>query len=129
MLPYKNRLIKRKDFEIVHRKGIFYSSGNIFLKIRENNIQETRIGVVIGLKFSKKATERNQVKRVLREYFRNRIREIKRGYDIIIMARKDAKERPRDVDWPNALKSALIKGNLVGSVDDRSLEQKKASKN
>lgn len=92
MLSYKNRLIKRKDFEKVRRFGSFLSHGCVAIKILKNGLPETRIGFVAGIKFSKKATDRNLVKRRLREIFRNRLNDFQRGLDIVVMVRRVGKE-------------------------------------
>ena len=93
MLPLKNRLTKRKDFENVIRKGKGRFFENIGLKFLKNGLENTRIGFIIGLKFSKKAVARNEMRRFLRETIKRYIYQIERGYDILILARKKDKER------------------------------------
>jgi len=98
MLPRKNRLIEAKDFEVINRRGTFFSFGEVFLKVRENNSEETRVGFSIGLKFSSKAVERNRVKRQLRDIFRKNIDKLKKGHDLMISLRKSSqKQFSRDV--------------------------------
>jgi len=48
----------------------------------------TRIGIVVGKKFSKKAVERNRVKRILREEVRKLYGQLDTGYDIVIFVKK-----------------------------------------
>ncbi len=93
MLPYKNRLTKRKDFEKVYKKGTFYALNNLTMKILENDLEEPRIGFVVSLRFSKKAVERNLAKRQLREIFRSRLENIKKGADIVVSIRKREGEK------------------------------------
>lgn len=93
MLPFKNRLTKKKDIESVQKRGLFFSDGNIAIKYFENNQADTRVGFIAGLKFSKKAVARNQVKRQLREIFQNNLKNIKKGVDVVVMARKRDDER------------------------------------
>jgi ribonuclease P protein component len=88
MLPYKNRLINRGDFERVYRYGNFFSFGNITLKVGKNKLNLTRIGFSVGIKFSKKAVERNRIKRQLREIVHKNLNKIKDGFDLVVMIKK-----------------------------------------
>lgn len=73
----------------------------------------SRIGFSVGLKFSKKATERNKAKRLLREAARRHATELVNGYDIIIFF----KHRPAKFDL----------GMLTGDIG-RLLEKNKLLK-
>jgi ribonuclease P protein component len=88
MLPRKNRLIKKTDFNNVYRKGVFLSEGPLSLKIISNESGITRIGFSIEKKFFKKATVRNRMKRLLREAFHQNLGIIKRGFDIVVFYKK-----------------------------------------
>lgn len=92
MLSYSNRLIKRKDFERVRKFGSFSSHGCVAIKTLKNGLPETRIGFVAGIKFSKKAVDRNLVKRRLREIFHTRLQNIQTGLDMVVMVKKNGKE-------------------------------------
>lgn len=113
MLPFKNRLVKRKEHERVQKLGNFTSSKNIAIKAMKNDSQETRIGVIVGLKYSKKAVERNQVKRALRDIIQPELKNIVRGYDIVIMARKKEEEKTRSINFKKNIIEALEKGQLL----------------
>jgi ribonuclease P protein component len=93
MLPFKNRLTKRKDFDRVQKVGQFFSEGNLAVKMAANESGETRIGFVVGMKFSKKAVERNLAKRQLREIFRRKLPVFKKGFDVAVMIRKREHEK------------------------------------
>lgn len=116
MLPFKNRLVKRKDFEEIQKKGTFFSQGNIAVKFIENGTRETRIGFSVGLKYSKLSVARKQATRMLREIFRSKLRQIKRGMDIDVIIRKKSNEKillkkvQQDVE-DVLVKSGLIKNN------------------
>ena len=84
MLPLKNRL-KKKDFKEVFKKGKGFKQGPLFLKVLSNNLQKSRFGFVVGKKIFKKATERNKIKRQLREMVRARIEKIQKGADVILI--------------------------------------------
>ncbi|MFA5013611.1 MAG: ribonuclease P protein component [Candidatus Paceibacterota bacterium] len=92
MLPLKNRLKKKKDFEKVFKKGASTKGAIFFLKAVFTQNQNTRIGFVVSKKISNKAVVRNKVKRRLRAIMRKLILQIKDGYDMIIVASPIAKD-------------------------------------
>lgn len=93
MLPFKNRLVKRKDFDKIQQRGNFFSEANIAIKIVKNDLPDSRIGVIVGLKFSKKAVERNHAKRQIRDLAQKSLPHLKKGFDIMIMIRKKEGEK------------------------------------
>ncbi len=84
MLPKRNRLKKNKDFENVFKKGQGFKEDFLYLKIKENNLKSSRFGFVVSKKFSQKATERNKIKRRLRELVKAKLPKIKEGIDGVI---------------------------------------------
>jgi len=113
MLPRKNRLIEAKDFEVISRTGSFFSFGEVFLKVKRNNSEETRVGFSIGIKFSPKAVERNRVKRQLREIFRKNIKEIEKGVDIMVSLKKSNKKEFSINDLERDTLAVLKKAKLI----------------
>lgn len=116
MLPSKNRLKKKKDFERVFKKGKGFKEGFLFLKIAKNNLKVNRFGFVVAKKFSKKAVLRNRVKRRLREALKMKLPKIKRGYDgVLVVAKglgnKDFQEIEKIVD-KLFRKAGIIKDKL-----------------
>ncbi len=89
MLPKKNRLTKKEDFERVSSKGSYFSFQNISIKIARNDLSFPRVGFSIGKKISTKATDRNRIKRVLRESFQKYLPKIVAGVDIVVYFKKD----------------------------------------
>lgn len=86
MLPKKHRLVKKKDCEKVWRYGRSFFKEEIGFKALKNNLSISRFGFVVGTKVSKKAVQRNKIKRQLREIIRLKIKSIKTGYDFLIIA-------------------------------------------
>lgn len=83
--------------------------------MKKNGRKETRIGFSIGLNFSKKAVERNRVKRRLRNIFHKHIKEIKKGLDIVVIMKKDKKQV---FDWEKLNSNAgsiLAKAKLINN--------------
>jgi len=85
MLPKENRLKKKNDFERVFKIGHGCKDGFLYLKIVKNNLEPSRFGFVVGLKFSKSAVKRNKIKRWLRELSRLNLQIIKKGLDCVVV--------------------------------------------
>lgn len=85
MLPKKNKLKKKTDFKKVFDKGKYYGSSFISLKALKNDLEYSRFGVIVGSKISKKAVERNKIKRRIE----NSIKETKKNIDIVIMVKPE----------------------------------------
>ena len=60
---------------------------NVLLLARENGLGHPRIGMVIGKKSVKLSVERNRLKRLIRESFRQH-QALLGGWDIVVVARK-----------------------------------------
>lgn len=89
MLNKINRLTKEKDFENLFKNGQAFHSQLFNLKIVRNKLNNTRFGFIISKKVSKKAVERNKIKRRLREVIRKEIEQIKNGYDAVIIVKNN----------------------------------------
>jgi ribonuclease P protein component len=113
MLPYPNRLIKRKDIEAVHKYGTFYSFGSVIAKIKKNDLSVSRVAVVVGIKYSKKAVERNQAKRMIREAAREILASLERGEDIVLIAKKNTREGAKKTTWQTDVQEIFKKAGLV----------------
>lgn len=85
MLARQFRLSKEKDFKKIFKFGKFVRAGVFSLKILANNLENNRYGIVISSKVSKKAVERNKLKRQFRAAIRELDGQIVRGFDLIIM--------------------------------------------
>lgn len=90
MLPAGKRVRQKKDFSKVQRYGRRFAADNLQLQCLENKRGPTKIGIIVGTKFSKKAVERNALKRKLREIFRQELKNIKAGADIVVSVRGKA---------------------------------------
>lgn len=93
MLSFENRIKKRNDFKEILKKGNLIHCEILTVKFLENNLNRTRFGFIVSKKVSKKAVVRNAVKRKLREQIRLRLINFKKGFDMIIIAKKDISEK------------------------------------
>ncbi len=85
MLARENRIKKKKDFERVLKKGKGFKEDFLVLKFISNNLRQSRFGIIISRKISKKAVIRNKIKRRLKALFRFKLAKTKRGIDIVLV--------------------------------------------
>ncbi|MDP1629479.1 MAG: ribonuclease P protein component [bacterium] len=92
MLPKIHRLIK--NFNSVFKKGRKLEGCFIWLKFIKNNLGVSRFGFAVGMKISKKAVERNKIKRRLRAASYAILKSVGEpvGYDIAIIAKPEIKK-------------------------------------
>ncbi|WP_373378918.1 ribonuclease P protein component [Cupriavidus nantongensis] len=81
--PKAARLTKTDEFSSVFALRPRRRSTHFVLYVRPNDRPEGRLGVVVGKKFAPRAAERNLVKRMARELFRQR-REQLVGRDVLL---------------------------------------------
>ncbi|EKE15625.1 MAG: hypothetical protein ACD_11C00116G0012 [uncultured bacterium] len=112
MLPKKNRLQKKEDFQNVYLKGKFFSLDNIIIKFAKNSQPESRIGFAVGKNYSKLAVQRNKIRRALSSLLYPRINELTPGFDIIFMIKK-TKPEPKREALMISLEKILKKNNLL----------------
>jgi ribonuclease P protein component len=85
----KNRLRKNMEFKKVYKARKNFWNRNLILYIRRNGTKETRIGVSITRKVGN-AVVRNKLKRRIKELNSKYSEDIKTGYDIVIIPKKNA---------------------------------------
>ena len=103
MLSKINRLTKDKDFDNVFKSGKSSYDKLIGVKAEQNQTENSRFGILVSAKVSKKAVERNKIKRQIREVIRLQLEQIKSGYDVVIITLpvilgKDYQEIERSVN-------------------------------
>jgi len=86
VLPRANRLTKKKDFEVIFKKGKGVKDDFLIFKILKNHLKKSRFGFIVSKKVSNKATVRNKIKRRLRDAVFKKLDEIKNNIDVIIVA-------------------------------------------
>lgn len=99
MLKKLYRITKKRDFDrffgAQFKKNNGYSavSENLIIKSLKNELDISRFAFVVSTKVDKRATKRNLVKRRLREIIRLRLKKIRPGYDVLIIAKKGVVDR------------------------------------
>lgn len=98
-----NNLKKNGEFQIIYNSGRksfgYYSL--IFFKRNDDNLK--RCGFVVSKKTGN-AVCRNRLKRLFREYYRQKKEYIKDGYDIIFVAKKTAGEKYKELKFEDIRK-------------------------
>jgi ribonuclease P protein component len=90
MLNKKHRLRLEKDIKTLFAKGKGVFGICIGIKYRKNNLEDSRFTVVVGTKVSKKAVERNRLKRQIRAVIRKNIDSFVPGYDFVFFGKKES---------------------------------------
>lgn len=92
MLPKEHRLTKKQDFAAVRKHGRSFFSSLFRVSVRPSKGEHSRFAVVVSTKVSKKATDRNRLRRQIREVVRAQLPKIGTGYDVVISVRSSARD-------------------------------------
>ncbi|MBU2081117.1 ribonuclease P protein component [Patescibacteria group bacterium] len=85
-MPAKIRsLTKEKDFDRIFKQGSSYYCQVLGLKCLANEIGQNRLGIIISKKVSKKAVDRNKLKRRIKEIFRLWAEKLMPNYDFLVI--------------------------------------------
>lgn len=90
MLPQENRLRLERDINTLFAHGKSVFGTGLGMKFHSNRRPQSRFAVVVGTKVSKKAVERNRLKRQIRAIIYERLSDIAPGYDVVFFAKKGA---------------------------------------
>lgn len=82
-------LKKNYEFKTVMNKGKFYRGRYITVYINENKEEKNKIGIAVSKKLGK-ANKRNRLKRLIRESYRLKKDNLKKGYNIVFIWNKQA---------------------------------------
>lgn len=83
-------LRKNWEFQAVYRNGKSKANRCFVMIIKKNDISSNRVGISVSKKVGNSIV-RHRVTRVIREVMRLHWGEIKSGYDIVIVARRQRK--------------------------------------
>ena len=89
----QNRIRKKKDFKEVYsfKKKIYTQNFIVYFKTNKLNIY--RLGISVKKTIVKNATDRNRIKRLIREEFRINKNRFKQPIDIIFVVRGDCSNK------------------------------------
>jgi len=112
MLNKERRIRSNKDFRRIYRAGKAVPGKYFVVFKKENGVGVTRFGFSISKKFGK-AVIRNKRKRVLRELCRKHIPGIKKGFDIVVIARNQENQEIDFKELEKDLLKTLRKAGLI----------------
>lgn len=83
----KYRIRKNMEFKNIYKVGKNYWNRNLILYVKNNGLNETRVGYTITKKIGNAVT-RNKIRRRMKEIYRSNFHNIKDGYDLIFIAKR-----------------------------------------
>ena len=92
-LPREARLCRAGDFAALRQASGRFGGRCFSVRYRPNELGLARLGLAISKRVSKRAVDRNRIKRLVRESFR-RIRHDLPAVDMVVMAREPAAALP-----------------------------------
>jgi ribonuclease P protein component len=92
-LPREARLCRAGDFAALRQASGRFGGRCFSVRYRQNELGHARMGLAISKRVSKRAVERNRIKRLARESFR-RVRHDLPAVDLVVMAREQAAGLP-----------------------------------
>ena len=90
MLSSEFRLRKERDIARVLKSKLGAFDSACGIKVVKNGLAVSRFAVVVGIKVSKNAVDRNRVRRQYREIIRLMMKEVKLGFDVLFLTAKPA---------------------------------------
>ena len=84
-------LKKNREFQSVYRNGVSKVNRYFVMLVKENDLPYNRIGISVSKKVGNSVI-RHRVTRVIREVARLHWEEVEQGFDIVIVARRSARE-------------------------------------
>lgn len=82
------RLRTNEDFKKVYKRGKNYWNKNLILYVKKNDLNNSRIGFSVTKKIGNSVV-RNKIRRRMKEIYRLNFNNIKEGYDIIFIPKKN----------------------------------------
>lgn len=94
MLAKANRLTKDKEFDKAFRRGRSSYDQLSGVKMIKNDLPLNRFGIIVGRRVSKKACDRNKIKRQIRAIIRKKLNVIKPHHDLLLIISSEALDKP-----------------------------------
>lgn len=117
----KERLKKDKDFQVVFKEGQkLWINSALLIIYKPNNLNYRRLGIVVSKKI-KKATQRNKVKRWIRELFRKNKEWFPQNCDIIIIPHPNLLKLNYN-KIKNMVKEKILSLRLENSFNDNKVD-------
>lgn len=107
----RDRLTKQQEFAHLFQKGGSVVTPNFTLRYLKTGYPVSRIGVVVSRKVSKKATDRNRLRRQVIGWWQANQSRLNPGYDVACIVKRNTETAPAEIE------TAFAKAGIVGSTD------------
>lgn len=88
----KNSLKKNKYFQKVYKEGISKADRHLVVYLLENGLDCNRLGISVSKKVGNSVV-RHRLTRLIRESYRLNSEKVNLGFDIVVIARVNAKDK------------------------------------
>lgn len=85
MLAKLSRLKRKKDFARIFKKGKGFRGQDLFLKVLPGLGAQSRFGIIVSQKISKKASERNKIRRRIRAAIFKKLPALGDNFDVVLL--------------------------------------------
>lgn len=93
--PRTSRLTNKHEYSFVFADASAFHCKAFTVLVRPGQADNARLGQVVAKKVSKKAVDRNRIKRIIRDSFRRHQHELD-NHDIVVLAKPAAATMPGD---------------------------------
>ena len=107
----EEKIRKNIEFRTVYRRGKSFSNQLLVLYIYKNRKELNRVGISVSKKVGKSVI-RSKVKRLISESYRLNKNSIKKGYDLVFIARTGSNDR-NYVEIERSLKNLFKRAGLL----------------
>ncbi|MDD6202201.1 MAG: ribonuclease P protein component [Lachnospiraceae bacterium] len=90
-MEFSESLKKNTDFKTVYKNGISYANKYLVMYVFKNNQNKNRLGISVSKKVGNSVV-RHHLTRLIRESYRLHEKVFNSGLDIVVVARKSAKD-------------------------------------
>ena len=90
--PHSESLKKNRDFQLIYKEGKSCANRYLVLYVRENGLAVNRLGVSVSKKVGNSVV-RHRIIRLVRESYRLQEDMFNSGLDMVVIARKSAKDK------------------------------------
>ncbi|MGH1426937.1 MAG: ribonuclease P protein component [Arenicella sp.] len=84
--PKSFRLLKPSEFQTVYKHGQWASNRELSINVVKHSKPSSRLGITVSKKVSKRAVDRNRIKRHIREWYRKNKHRC-HNFDIVLTAK------------------------------------------
>ena len=91
-MKFSESLKKNADFQNVYRDGVSFANRYLVMYIKENGTDRNRLGISVSKKVGNSVV-RHRITRLIRESYRLREDMFNSGLDMVVIARKGAKDK------------------------------------